>query len=360
MGLLNETYNDAIGQRGGITVRDYTQGNRPPSLSERIQSEGVRGVFDRINFDRIARGLIWASMGLGVLELVAPKRVQKLAGVRGDYSGLIRILGLREIASGLLIFMQARPHQAVWSRVVGDAIDLSLLGAASASPRTRKNRLAAVTASILGITLVDMLTASQLTRVRSEERVYSTITDRDLSGRLNNGAFRVTKSITINRPAEELYAFWRNFENLPQFMFHLQAVRVLDERRSHWVTQAPGGSQVEWDAVITEDQPNQMIAWETTENADVWNSGRVYFRPAPGNRGTVVQVEIEYRPPAGAIGKFIARLFGEEPGQQVAGDLRRFKQVVETGEVVLSEGNPEGFGKKMQRPAQPAAERSMA
>jgi uncharacterized membrane protein len=156
-----------------------------------------------------------------------------------------------------------------------------------------------------------------------------------------------------NRASDELYQFWRNFENLPQFMYHLKAVRVIDDRRSHWEAKAPAGKRVQWDAEITNDQPNEEIAWQSTFNADVPNSGRVRFEPGPAGRGTVVRVEIEYRPPGGAIGKVIAKLFGEEPGQQVAGDLHRFKQVMETGEVLRSDGSMQGYGQKMQQPARP-------
>jgi uncharacterized membrane protein len=150
-----------------------------------------------------------------------------------------------------------------------------------------------------------------------------------------------------------MYTYWRNFENLPRFMYHLESVERLDERRSHWVAKGPAGTQVEWDAEITDDRPNELIAWRSLPDAQVPNSGMVRFEPGPAGRGTVVRVEIEYRPPGGALGKAVAKLFGEEPGQQVAGDLHRFKQVMETGEVVVSEGSPHGFGQKQQKPAQP-------
>jgi len=310
-----------------------------------------------MNFDKVARGLIWASMGLGLAELVAPKQIQRLVGVRrGDYSWLIRLLGVRELMHGLMIFTQARPSQGVWSRVVGDTIDLGVLGAALTLPRTEKSRVAIAAASILGITALDTLTAVQVSRKQAEAQQYSVLSRRDLGGRAKNGVFHITKSITINRSPEELYRFWRNFENLPQFMHHLKEVHVVDEKRSHWVAKAPAGTQVDWEAEITDDRPNELIAWRSTEDADVRNSGVVRFERATGGRGTVVRVELDYRPPAGKVGKVVAKLFGEEPEQQIAGDLHRFKQVMELGEVVRSEGSPEGYGQKMQLPAQPVNE----
>ncbi len=166
----------------------------------------------------------------------------------------------------------------------------------------------------------------------------------------------VEKSLTIMKSPEELYSFWRDFENLPQFMYHLEDVQVMNDRRSHWVAKAPAGQSVEWDALITDDIPNSLISWESLPGAQVPNAGVVNFIPAPGGRGTVVRVEIEYRPPAGPIGRIVSMLFGEEPGQQVGGDLRRFKNVMETGEVIRSDGSPHGTGQKGQRPAQPLTE----
>lgn len=151
---------------------------------------------------------------------------------------------------------------------------------------------------------------------------------------------KVEKTVTINKSAEELYNFWHNFENLPRFMKHLQSVQVIDARRSHWVTKAPMGQKVEWDADIVNDQPNHLIAWASVEGADVENSGFVRFQPAPGDRGTEVKVVLEYNIPGGALAAAIAKLFGEEPEQQIGDELRRFKMLMETGEIATTEGQP--------------------
>lgn len=156
---------------------------------------------------------------------------------------------------------------------------------------------------------------------------------------------RVEKSATIyNKSPEDLYQFWRNLENLPTFMKHLQSVTVLDERRSHWVASAPMGNAVEWDAEIVNDQENHLIAWASVEGADVENSGFVRFQPAPGDRGTEVKVVLEYHIPGGAVSAAIARLFGENPEQQIGDELRRFKMLMEAGEIATTEGQPRCHG----------------
>ncbi|MBE9015256.1 cyclase [Chroococcidiopsis sp. CCALA 051] len=157
-----------------------------------------------------------------------------------------------------------------------------------------------------------------------------------------NQAIKVEKTVTINKPADELYRYWHNFEYLPTFMKHLKSVTVQDNKRSHWVANAPLNASVEWDAEIIEDRENEFISWTSVEGADVDNSGFVRFKPAPGNRGTEVKVVIEYAPPGGVLASAIAKLFGEEPEQQIGDDLRRFKMLMEAGEIATTEGQPKG------------------
>jgi len=143
----------------------------------------------------------------------------------------------------------------------------------------------------------------------------------------------VGRSVTIDRPRQELYAFWRDFTNLPTFMHNVQRVSIGADGQSHWVITAPAGTTVEWNAIITQDEPGRLIAWESIQGASVRNSGRVEFADSPDGRGTVVRVTLTYDPPAGAVGKVIAKLFQKEPKIQARQDLRRFKQLMETGEV---------------------------
>ncbi|MGE0132924.1 MAG: SRPBCC family protein [Blastocatellales bacterium] len=161
----------------------------------------------------------------------------------------------------------------------------------------------------------------------------------------HGAGIKVEKSVTIKRQAEELFRFWRNFENLPRFMNHLESVRVIDGHpngRSHWVAKAPAGMTVEWDAEIINEEPNELIAWRSLEGAQIPNAGSVRFEKAPNSRGTEVKVSLEYAPPAGKLGSLIAKLFGEEPERQVEEDLRRFKQLMETGETASVEGQTSG------------------
>lgn len=151
----------------------------------------------------------------------------------------------------------------------------------------------------------------------------------------------VKKAVTINKSQAELYQFWRNFENLPQFMNHLESVKVLDDKRSHWVAKAPLGTSVEWDAELASDVENERIGWHSIEGSQIPNSGTVEFRPTP-DRGTEVIVTLTYEPPAGRLGSWIAWMFGEEPNLQVEGDLRRFKSLMEAGTIMKTDGQPSG------------------
>jgi uncharacterized membrane protein len=143
----------------------------------------------------------------------------------------------------------------------------------------------------------------------------------------------VGRTVTINRSRQELYDFWRDFRNLPLFMENIESVTILDGNRSHWKVRGPAKSDLEWDSVITEDLPGELIAWSSAEGASVKNAGRVEFRDSSNGRGTLVSVTIAYDPPAGALGKAFAKIFRREPKIQARLELRRFKQLMETGEL---------------------------
>lgn len=285
------------------------------------------------NARRLARGLGWFSLGLGMTELFAPKFIARISGVPERRSGVIRLYGLREIASGIGIFAQKNPAEAVWSRVAGDVLDLTSLGLAATSPDAKTGRIGFATANVLAVTALDVMCARQLST--------------------GNSGVHASATCTVNRSPEEVYSYWRDFRNLPRFMKHLESVEELSEGRSHWVAKGPAGMNVEWDAMIVAEDPGRVITWRSLENSDVDNAGAVLFEAAPGGRGTIVKVNIRYNPLGGAVGAAFARLFGEEPNQQLDDDLRRFKQVMEVGEVVVSEGTLFGTGYFAQRPAQP-------
>jgi len=152
----------------------------------------------------------------------------------------------------------------------------------------------------------------------------------------------IEKSITIGVSPNELYKFWRNFENLPQFMDDLESVTPLDGNRSHWVAKGPGGAKVEWDAEIYNEAEGEFIAWRSLPDADVTNAGSVHFEEAPGGRGTYLKVVLNYNPPGGKAAQLFAKLFGKEPGQLVDSNLRRLKQLLEAGEIPTTEGQTSG------------------
>jgi uncharacterized membrane protein len=157
-----------------------------------------------------------------------------------------------------------------------------------------------------------------------------------------SGGIRVRHAVTINRPLDEVYRFWRSVENLPRFMDHLEAVEQVDTRRSRWRAKGPLGTRVEWEAEIINEVENEVIGWASLPGGHVVTAGSVNFRPAPGGRGTEVHVKLQYDPPAGKAGAAFAKLFGEEPSQQIQEDLRRLKELMEAGEVPGVEGQPVG------------------
>ena len=162
-------------------------------------------------------------------------------------------------------------------------------------------------------------------------------TRRQLGGRRG---IHVEHSVTINRPVAEVFRFWRSFENLPKFMAHLEQVTVRDGGISHWVARGPAGVKVEWDARIINEIQNKVIGWQSLEGSSVATAGSVNFDAT--DRGTVVHVHLQYNPPGGKIGAAVAWLAGEEPNIQVREDLRRFKQLMETGEIATTKGQTSG------------------
>jgi uncharacterized membrane protein len=153
---------------------------------------------------------------------------------------------------------------------------------------------------------------------------------------------KMEKSVTINRSPDEIYAFWRQLENLPRFMQHIRSVTDLGNGISHWVVKTDQDRNLEWDAKLIEDKPGQMLSWQSLEGADLDNAGSVWFTPAGGGRGTVVKVSMKYSPPGGKLGALIAKFFGDSAEKQMAEDLFRLKSLLETGETPTTEGQSRG------------------
>jgi uncharacterized membrane protein len=292
---------------------------------------------------QLARFLGWFSIGLGLVQLAGTGRFARFIGVKdnGIAPMAVRAVGLREIASGLGILASSRPSPWLWARVAGDVKDLALLASALRSEDNRRGRVAAAMVAVVGVAGLDLLSIELAGRRRG-----TVAGERD-------GPVSVRKSITVNRPVEEVYAFWRDFQNLPRFMRHLESVEALGpEGRSRWTATAPVGRTVTWEAEVVEDRRNELIEWRSLEGSDVSNSGAVRFSQAPAGRGTQVTVELRYDAPGGPAGVMVARLLAEEPEQQVREDLRLFKQVMETGEVTQSDATVGGTH-FLRRPAQP-------
>lgn len=280
----------------------------------------------------LAGTLGWLSLGIGLTELLAPGEVARMVGARGDRRTrrTVRVLGLRELASGLGILGTRRRRRWLWMRVGGDLLDLALLAAVAPARRRRSGRKVVAFSALTALTVLDAIAARRAGREGTTRTPWAGLAT----------APRTTKAVvTIRRPVDEVYAFWRDLENLPRVMAHVESIERIDDRRSHWTVAGPAGATLEWDAEITEDRPGESIAWRSVGDADIDSRGFVRFVPAPGERGTEVHAEITYRAPGGRVGAMIAKLFGREPGQQAHGDLRRLKQVLETGEIVHSDSS---------------------
>jgi uncharacterized membrane protein len=310
--------------------------------------------YDRTT-DRLARALGWASLGLGVAQLAAPGAVSRLSGVddSAEARGTVLLVGARELFHAVVLLGSRNPAPWVWTRVAGDAMDLMLLDRSLADRAGwRYRRAAAATMAVAGITAIDLYTAIRANPSREDRRSEAGKSEDGRSERTMN----LHAAITINRPREEVYLYWRDFENLPRFMAHLESVETTGDGHSRWKVRGPLKKTLKWEAEIVEDRSSELITWRSTKGVLAGNRGSVRFSDAPGGRGTEVRVDLAYDPPGGKVGLAFAKLLGEHPEQQVRDDLRRFKQVMETGEVVRSEGSPEGtraLRQVRQRPAQP-------
>ncbi|MEU1689773.1 SRPBCC family protein [Micromonospora sp. NPDC005707] len=314
---------------------------------------GVRSVTDNLGIQRatkdqrsegLARFLGWFSLGLGVTALAAGSRVARAAGVDDSRTArtVLRAAGVREIGHAGVLLVPRRAGLGTWTRVAGDVLDLAATGRAYRNRCGDRRRRAGLTLAVLGgITAVDLYASVRAIRNR----------------RISPEGF-AHGSVTVNRTREEAYRFWHDFENLPRFMYHLQSVTSTGPRRSRWSAKAPGGRTVEWEAEIVDERPDEFIRWRSVDGSRVPNSGIVRFTPAAGGNGTEVRVELEYAVPGRRVGTLVAKAFGESPQQQICDDLRRFKQVIETGELTRSDGTPDGTSvqnQAKQRPARPLA-----
>ena len=294
--------------------------------------------------DPLARALGYFSLALGAAELAAPAAMARLMGASHDTrtTSVVRAMGARELGHGIAILTRPGFAGPLWSRVAGDVADIGFLSSAYGADYANKRRVLAVGAAVLGVTVLDVLCARRLNHQRPRHMATTP----------------AKASITINRPIDQVFAFWRRLDTLPQFMRYLESVERLPDGRSRWQARGPGGVPVSWDAETVAERDNELISWRSLPGGDMDSHGTVRFTPAPGARGTEVRVEMAYRPPAGTIGRSVAWLLGRDPSQQITEDLRRLKQLLEAGEIALSEG--EGFSRPGRPTGRPEQIRTLA
>jgi len=283
--------------------------------------------------DRLVTGLGWFSVGLGTAQLLAPKQVARLAGLstKGPACMTMRLFGARELMSGLGILRRRAPSRWLMARVAGDLLDLSALGSSFFSKEKRfrrrastRGRLTTALASVAAVTALDVLGYRGTTK--KERRLESP-----------REAAELKAAITIDRSAQDLYAFWREVENLPRFMTHVASVEGIDERRSRWTMKVPGTPSASWEATIVEDRPGELIGWRTEGSlaSQIMEGGEVSFQPAPGGRGTEVHVVL--RTAGATLPSALARWLKKVPQRWLAHELRLFKQLMELGEIPKAE-----------------------
>lgn len=312
---MNHYATTQIGARSAqrAPVREADNGSSALAITGGDQQQSQGGT--------LAKGLGWFSIALGLTEMLAPRQLGRAIGLRADHAAFLPLLGMRELVSGVGILAQTSHTQAwVRSRVAGDVMDLALLGAAWNARKTDRSRLAVAAAAVAGVTALDIV----------------------CSGRSTGAPRKITRSIVVQRPAAELYAFWRKLDHLPRLMTHLESVQTTSSGSSHWVTKPIAGKRYEWDAEIIKDVPDQYLAWRSLPRSQVYHQGSVSFEALGERRGTLVSVRLDYAPPGGNVGVGITKLLGESPEQAIQKDLRRWKQLLETGEEATTEGQSHG------------------
>jgi uncharacterized membrane protein len=267
-----------------------------------------------------ARGLGWFSIGLGLAETLASRPIARWLGARNE--NCVRLCGLRELAVGVGLLSSRKPAGWLWARVVGDAIDLALLGDLLESRRRRSHEnVASAAVAVAGVTALDAWCAWQLSRrvVKPEH---------------------VVRSITIGRPAAELYEHWLDPHWLAQIMGHVATVVPAGPRRTFWTLKIPGGKSLSWHSEIVDEKPGHLLRWHADERDPIISDGVVRLEPAPAERGTVVTLNFRIAPRGGRAGNIASHLLGPVPEALTMRALRRFKSLVETGEIPTLEKNP--------------------
>jgi uncharacterized membrane protein len=273
--------------------------------TDRTQRDGMA--------QKMANGLGWFSIGLGVAELLAPKQMEKLIGVRDrDWRrNILRTYGLREITAGVGILAKPDAPGWLWTRVAGDIVDLATLGRAMNTNQVNRARVARATAAVIGVTALDVLCGAQLSRTEP---------------------FCAATSVLVQGSTEDLYNFWRNLSNVTALEPALESVRPLGDQHWRWQVKLPAGRALEFDTETIEDQPNRRIAWRSTEGSPVKLQVTIDFKPATANHGTMVRAELQMKGSIAMLAK-PAHAAGLGPELRLEQHLRRFKQLMEAGEI---------------------------
>jgi uncharacterized membrane protein len=303
--------------------------------------------------DPVTNFLGWFSIGLGIAEVFAPQAVARLIGIDDEeHTTLLRAYGVRELAAGVGILTRPKPTYWMWNRVIGDAIDLRSLSNAMSTRGNDRSRLKMAALAVAGVTALDIVSSMRLTSEASpaagEDPGSYKAADTDSDNVL-------AAVVTVNKPIEEVYNFWKDPRNYAQFMDQIDSVHPTTGGLSRWKVKAPPGLGVEWNAKVVNDVPNELIRWASVDSENVDSTGTVRFKTAPGNRGTVVSLEIEYKPKGGRLGARVAKMFAAIPKTQLKNDLRRFKQIMEIGEVMKSDST----AVPGMQPAQPPSRKKL-
>ena len=322
--------------------------------SSRRTSAGMGSWLETARSAAVPQTLGWLSVALGLGGLLAPRTMARLSGLQGR-EPLLAAVGARELVSGIGLLTRRDKVPWLWARVAGDALDLAILGLASWERDSAAAR-AASTAVVAAITAADVAAA-----VAHQSTNLQVSPTRDVY---------LERSIIVNKTPRECYDWWRDLRNMPRFTRNLQKVTPLDETHSHWVSREFAGTRVEWRSRINEDVPGERILWSATQDSSFAHAGSVTFAPATGGRGTLITASIHYHVPGGPIGAALARFLGPDPIGEVRENLRRFKQLLETGEIATTVGQPSGSrsvfgrllpeGRKSRQPGQGSSNRFRA
>lgn len=274
---------------------------------------------------KVAAALGWVSIGLGVGEILAPRALSRWIGTT-RHPRMMRLMGVRKLAAGVGLLTQERPAGWLWAHAGGDLLDVAGVLKAGDPARRRARRVGAALAAVGGVTALE---AVFVRRWKAAARAVEPV-------------LRFSASTAINRSPRECYQYWRNLENLPRFLKRLKSVQASESGRLHWIARGPAGKEISWDSEIVEDVPEERIAWRSYGGPLVPDSGSVRFESMRGGEGTIVRLHVTYDFPLRTGGVAVRAFLGRDPGLRLRASLMRFKQIVETGEIATTEGQPAG------------------